>query len=238
LGFWLSFDPIYTSLHPSLIDRHLPSFRELVCEASSLDREEESITMLAHVARGLTEAKWNEHLAWVKERCCGKRYYLLRERQHTDQVASRAQKATASRFYQFRMNKAPTGPYLAEVGQAAEDKCWWCSGPSQTREHLFKHCRRWKDQQASMWRAIGRATARKRTNTSMTQLFGDERCTAAILEFLATTEIGVRGRRRLMVEYDYGEGTGDDSEEAEDSDEAEDDEQAQSEGWESKDEGG
>jgi hypothetical protein len=173
------------------------------------------------VARGVTEAKWNEHLAWVKERCRGKRYYLLRERHHTDPVASRARKATAARFYQLRMNKAPTGPYLAEVGQAADDKCWWCSGPSQTREHLFKHCRRWKDQQATMWRAIGKATGRKRTNTSMTQLFGDERCTAAILEFLGTTEVGARGRRRLMVE-----------EEAEDSDER------QSEGWESEDEGG
>jgi ribonuclease HI len=200
--------------------------------AEYLPREEESITTLAHVARGVTEAKWNEHLAWVKERCRGKRYYLLRERQHTDPVASRARKATAARFYQLRMNKAPTGPYLAEVGQAEDDKCWWCSssspgaGPSQTREHLFKHCRRWKDQQATMWRAIGRATGRKRTNTSMTQLFGDERCTAAILEFLATTEVGVRGRRRLM------------GDEAEDSDEAEDDEGAQSEGWESGDEGG
>jgi hypothetical protein len=39
LGFLLSFDPIYTSLHPSLIDRHLPSSRELVCEESSLDTE-------------------------------------------------------------------------------------------------------------------------------------------------------------------------------------------------------
>jgi hypothetical protein len=28
----------------------------------------------------------------------------------------------------------------------------------------------------------------------MAQLFGDERCTAAILEFLATTKVGVRGR--------------------------------------------
>jgi hypothetical protein len=132
------------------------------------------------------------------------------------------------------MNKAPTGPYLAEVGQAADDRCWWCSGPSQTREHLFKHCRRWKDQQATMWRAIGRATGRKRTNTSMTQLFGDERCTTAILEFLATTEVGVRGRRRLMGEEDYGEeGAGGDSDEAEDGDE-----EVQSEGWESEDEGG
>jgi hypothetical protein len=126
------------------------------------------------------------------------------------------------------MNKAPTGPYLAEVGQTADDKCWWCSGPSQIREHLFKHCRRWKDPQAT----IGRATGRKRTNTSMTQLFGDERCTAAILEFLGTKEVGVRGRRRLMVEEEA-----EDSGEAEDSDEAEDDER-QSEGWESEDEGG
>jgi hypothetical protein len=30
----------------------------------------------------------------------------------------------------------------------------------------------------------------------MAQLFGDERCTAAILEFLATTEVGMRGRLR------------------------------------------
>jgi hypothetical protein len=197
------------------------------------------------VACGITDAKWNEHLAWVKERCRGKRYYLLRERKHTDPVASRAQKATAPRFYQFRMNKAPTGPYLADVRQAADDKCWWCSssspGPSQTREHLSKHCRRWKDQQAIMWRAVCKATGGKRTaqNTSMAQLFGDERCTAAILEYLRTTEAGLRGGRRLMGEGDYGEeGTGDDSDEAEVSDEAADDEEAQSEGWESEDEGG
>jgi hypothetical protein len=155
-------------------------------------------------------------------------------------VASHAQKTIASRFYQLRMNKAPIGPYLAEVGQAADDRCWWCSnesgaGPSQTREHLFKHCNRWKEQQATMWREVKKATGGKLTarNTSMAQLFGDERCTAAILEYLRTTEAGLRCGRRLMGEDDYGEeGTGDDG------DEAEDDEEAQSEGWESEDEGG
>jgi hypothetical protein len=41
-------------------------------------------------------------------------------------------------------------------------------------------------------------------NTSMAQLFGDERCTAAILEFLATTEAGLRGRkaRKMTGEED------------------------------------
>jgi hypothetical protein len=49
-----------------------------------------------------------------------------------------------------------------------------------------------------MWRDIGKATRTgwKRTarNTSMAQLFGDERCIPAILEFLAQTEVGSTGR--------------------------------------------
>jgi hypothetical protein len=48
-----------------------------------------------------------------------------------------------------------------------------------------------------MWRTIGKATGGKQTarNTSMAQLFGDERCTAVILEFLeTTTEDGLRGK--------------------------------------------
>jgi hypothetical protein len=60
----------------------------------------------------------------------------------------------------------------------------------------------------------------------MAQLFGDERCTAAILEFLATTEVGLRGRKARQL---AGDGRRE-----------EDDEEAQSEGWRrlSEDEGG
>jgi hypothetical protein len=130
--------------------------------------------------------------------------------QRTDPVASRARKAVASRFYQFRLGKARIGPYLAMVGQAENDKCWWCgSGASQTREHLFKYCSRWKDQRVTMWRDIGKATRTgwKRTsrNTSMAQLFGDERCTPAILEFLAQTEVGTTGRLQARR---FGEDSG------------------------------
>jgi hypothetical protein len=95
------------------------------------------------------------------------------------------------------MGKAHTGPYLAKIGEAANDKCWWCSsGAPETRENLFKHCSQWKDQRMAMWSAVRKATEGKRTarNTSMTQLFGDQRCTAAFLESLATTKVGVRGQ--------------------------------------------
>jgi hypothetical protein len=73
-------------------------------------------------------------------------------------------------------------------------------------------CNRWKEQQATMSREMKKATGVKRTarNTSMAQLFGDERCTAAILGFLRTTDAGVRGgeERRLEVGEDDGEDGG------------------------------
>jgi hypothetical protein len=62
-----------------------------------------------------------------------------------------------------------------------------------------------------MWRDIRKATDGKRTarNTSMAQLFGDERCTAAILDFLRTTDVGVRGQgRRLEAGKDDGQDGG------------------------------
>jgi hypothetical protein len=85
-----------------------------------------------------------------------------------------------------------------------------------------------------MRRAIGKATGRKRTtrNTSMAQLFGDERCTSAILEFLGTTEVGLRGGRRLAGGEDDGE------ERPGDEDDDDDDEGGKSEGLEGDDEGG
>jgi hypothetical protein len=32
---------------------------------------------------------------------------------------------------------------------------------AQTREHLFRHCSRWKDQQKGLWKAVGKATGWK-----------------------------------------------------------------------------
>jgi hypothetical protein len=90
------------------------------------------------------------------------------------------------------------------------------------------------------WREVKKATGRKRTarNTSMAQLFGDERCTAAILDFLRTTDAGVRRgkERRLEGGEDDGEDGHGEAEWTEDEDEGE----AQSEAWGewSEDEGG
>jgi hypothetical protein len=60
----------------------------------------------------------------------------------------------------------------------------------QTREHLFKNCPRWKLQQKTLWAEVRRDTGRGKNRFKIRDLFADERCTRAILDFLRTTEVG------------------------------------------------
>jgi len=73
-----------------------------------------------------------------------------------DPTPARADKRTASRFYQLKSRHALTGVYLKSTDNRSGDHCWWCdpennSDTLQTRDHLFKHCYKWKVQQAAMW---------------------------------------------------------------------------------------
>ncbi|KAA8914391.1 hypothetical protein FN846DRAFT_902106 [Sphaerosporella brunnea] len=86
-------------------------------------------------------------------------------------------KAVAARFIQLRLQKAPTAPNLLRTGRREDDKCWFCpEKPSQTRNHLFKTCRRWRNEQLSMWKAVAEATRdgggkrRRKSNTSIRDL--------------------------------------------------------------------
>jgi len=66
----------------------------------------------------------------------------------------------------------------------------------QTREHLFKNCPKWKSHQKTPWatvlgeisKLVGPTRGRDRTNIA--ELLADERCSQAVLDFLATTDVG------------------------------------------------
>jgi len=75
------------------------------------------------------------------------------------------EKRTVSRFYQLKSGHALMGVYLKSTDNRPDDHCWWCdpeniSGTRQTRDHLFKHCYKWKDQQAVTWARAKEATKR------------------------------------------------------------------------------
>ena len=75
---------------------------------------------------------------------------MLRKKGKPGPTPARAEKRTASRFYQLKSGNALTGVYLKSTDNRSDDRCDPENdyGTHQTRDHLFKHCDRWKDQQA------------------------------------------------------------------------------------------
>jgi len=124
-------------------------------------------TSLAHLGRRASEKKLPEARSWCERRHLN-RGYMLWKNGKPDPTPARAEKRTASRFYQLKSGHALTGVYLKSTDNRLGDHCWWCNpendwGTHQTRDHLSKHCGRWKDQQAesgawvTFWRMRGAA---------------------------------------------------------------------------------
>jgi hypothetical protein len=88
------------------------------------------------------------------------------------------------------------GTYLKRFGHRDDDKCWWCGGGrtvAQTREHLFRHCSRWRDQQKTLWKEVGKATgwrAGRCRHVQVSELLSMEKCDKAVMDFLIATDIG------------------------------------------------
>ena len=72
-------------------------------------------------------------------------------------------KGVASRFFQLLSGHAMIAPFLKEKwGWTDSDKCWWCDGRRQSRDHLFKECSMWKKEIAELWKEIGRISGKRR----------------------------------------------------------------------------
>jgi len=105
-------------------------------------------------------------------------------------------KPLAARFYRLKSGHAPVGTYLKWFGHRDDDKCWWCGGgcrTAPTREHLFRHCSRWKDQQKTLWKEVGKATelrAGRCQHVKVSELLSIEKCDQAVMDFLAATDVG------------------------------------------------
>jgi len=146
---------------------------------------------LANLRREIAEKKWSEARSWAERRVRGKKYKLSRD-QRPNRVVEQAPKRLAGRFHQLRTGHCRTGQYLEWTKNADSAACGWCQYRTQTREHLFKHCREWKRQQKILWAEVRKETGKGKERHAIRDLFADERCTGAILGFLRTTEVGSR----------------------------------------------
>jgi len=103
-------------------------------------------------------------------------------------------KLLATGFYRLKSRHVPTGVYLKRFGHRDDDKSWWCGETaSQTQEHLFRYCCRWKDHQKELWNAVGKATGWKVgrcRHVQIPELFSIEEYNQAVMDFRAATEVG------------------------------------------------
>ena len=148
------------------------------------------------------------------------------QRQKPDPTPAHIRKGIAQRYYQLKTGHALIGTYLHWRTLRNDNGCWWCSANTpQNLHHLFKRCGRWKEQQRTLWRDVLEATkeGRKITErTPMPRVFADWRCSQAILDFLAHTEVG-RSYPKLNAADEMPAETDSDSEDEDDDD---DDEEA------------
>jgi len=132
---------------------------------------------------------------WEADKCSKHYGYRLKGKARCKRpIPMTSVKSLAARFYRLKSGHAPVGTYLKRFGHRDDDKCWWCGGKTvQTREHLFRHCNRWKDQQRTLWKAVGKATgwrAGRCRHVQISEMFSMKKCDKAVLDFLATTEVG------------------------------------------------
>ena len=124
-------------------------------------------------------------------------------------------------FFQLLSGHAMIAPFLKEKwGWIDSDRCWWCGGGRQSRDHLFKECITWKREITELWNEVGRISgkrgkegeredrdgglfksrkgfglhvrqARARpSNTTIRELLSNSRYSEAVLGFLRKTRVG------------------------------------------------
>jgi hypothetical protein len=101
-------------------------------------------------------------------------------------------KSLASRYFQLKCEHASTATYLKRFEQWDDDQCWWCEKAAQTRDHLFRHCRKWKSEQQELWKAARWETGWKPgrcRHVQISELYSLEKCDQAVMDFLAATEV-------------------------------------------------
>jgi len=155
-------------------------------------------TLAANRTSRISEAKTAAKAQWEADRC-GKHFgYRLKGKAGSKRpTPMNSVKSRAARFNQPKSGHAPVGTYLKWFGHRDDDICWWCGGGrrtvAQTREHLIHHCSRWRDQQKTLWKKVGKATgwrAGRCRHVQISELLSMEKCNRAVMDFLIATGIG------------------------------------------------
>jgi len=154
-------------------------------------------TSAVNTARQISERRSSAKAKWQADKCGRHFGYRLKGKAGTKRlIPMTSMKSLAARVYGLKSGLAPTGVYLKQFGHRKDHKCWWHGGGGRTeaqmREHLFCHCSRWRDQQKTLWKGVGKATGWKAgrcRHVQVFELFSRDECDQPVMDFLEATEV-------------------------------------------------
>jgi hypothetical protein len=89
--------------------------------------------------------------------------------------------------------------YLKQIGKREHTKCWWCGHEYQSRDHLFKWCKRWKWEHKRLWvdgkegeegfEGDEKVMKKLKIQLLVSLVFAEEKCMQALLDFLFYTDV-------------------------------------------------
>jgi hypothetical protein len=101
-----------------------------------------------------------------------------------------AKKNIAERYFQLKVGHALMGVYLERIKKNKSQECWWCGHKRQTRDHLFKWCKKWKRQQDDLWKKLRKKCKwKERMRVPMSRVFDTDEAVKSVLKFLKETDI-------------------------------------------------
>jgi len=159
---------------------------------------EQPYTSASNMVRRISDGRSAAKAKWEADKCSKHFGYRLKGKAGANRpIPMTCMKSLAARFYRLKSGHEPNGVYLKWFGHQEDDKCCWCGGAgrtaTQTREYLFRHCSRCRDQQNTLWKAVGEAMGWKAGRCQQVQiceLFSRDECDQAVVDFLAATEVG------------------------------------------------
>jgi hypothetical protein len=116
--------------------------------------------------------------------------YKMSRRQWRSTTVAGSPKRHASSFYQLERGHYLTVQYLNWTKKRPTAQCWLCAYQTQTRQHCFKVCPAWREQQKTLWAEVREEAGRWQSRRKIRDLLADERCSRGVLDFLDTTDVG------------------------------------------------
>jgi ribonuclease HI len=167
--------------------------------ASGQGRSTAKWSSLAHVQRIITETASKEAKEWLKAKLqvlqAKGGHYTPCVRQGINGTLAKAPKLLAARYYQLKTGHASVGIYLKRINATETDDCWWCGAAAQDAKHLWADCREWRSERRVLKRAlekVGVAWPVPATRAEIANLLSNDKATGMLLEFLDSTEAGLR----------------------------------------------